>query len=140
MKRCEGTVSRSLRFFYFYVFCSLRNEEQSLWGKEEHYPEEGVPQQTTLCTSRSWHLDSVRAGRAGWPLLSPKQAGSSQGRSFEGVVLLPLHWHYRQLRVMLFTCMCRKNMPGDGGEMPRRCQRCQGDAEVKLYHDKGWLH
>ena len=60
----------------------------------------GVRQQTELCTSKFWYLDSVLAGGAGWPLLSPKHAGSSRGRSYRGVALPLLCQHFRQLRVM----------------------------------------
>ena len=45
-------------------------------------------------------LGQCLAGGAGWPLLSPKHAGSSQGRSLGGVALPLLCQHYRHLRVM----------------------------------------
>ena len=48
-----------------------------------------VRQQTELCTSKFWYLYSVLAGRASWPLLSPKHAGSSRGRSFGGALPAP---------------------------------------------------
>ena len=40
------------------------------------------------------------AGGAGWPILSPKHAGSSWERSLRGVAVPLLCQHYRQLRVM----------------------------------------
>ena len=51
--------------------------------------------------SRSWWLDSVRAGGAGWPLLSPKHAGPLWGGVSRVLPCPLLRWHYGQLRVML---------------------------------------
>ena len=79
----------SFFFCFFFVFCQTIRFIHVHGGWEGHCPEEGVSQQTVLCISRSWYLDSVRAGGAGWPLLSPKHAGSLGGRSFRCVALPP---------------------------------------------------
>ena len=56
----------------------------------------GFWQQTELCTSKFWYLDSTLAGGVCWPSLSPKHVVSSWGRSHRGVALplLCQHFHH----------------------------------------------
>ena len=95
------TDSGSLLLFFSFLCQRIILISVWLYGyRVGHCPGEGVRQQTGLCISKSWYLDSVRQEGPVSHSSHPSMPGHHGGGVSEGVARPLLCQHYRQLRVM----------------------------------------